>query len=431
MRFLFVSEDLIAGNIACLLEKEGHEVKLCILEEGRENNLSGLVEKVSSWERELGWVGKDGVIIFDYVGDGKTQDSLREQGYIVFGGGRRGEALELDRTHAQEIFSEYDINIAPIYDFTDIELAIEHVRNNPSAWVIKKNDIASNSVSYVGMLDSGRDTIDVLNSYKKFNSANAKKVSLQKRINGVELAVSRFFNGRQWVSNIELNIEHNPFMPGDIGLSTSEMGTIAWRTNNEDDPLFCATLKKLEPYLRSIDYRGVIDMNCIVNEQGIFPLEITARFGSPIVHLQSEMLTSGWGDLIYSCAKSEDYSSSWKNGYGIVVFVTTPPFPYVKQLDEYNPMDQEIYFENDERVPDEHVHFEDVKFDPVNNKYTISDTRGYILYITACEGTMKQAQELVYERLKKIHLPKMMYRNDIGTKFIENDEAQLFKLGYL
>ncbi len=429
MKFLFVSEDLIAGDVARLLQQEGHEVKLGILEEGRSENLSGLVAKTDNWQAELPWVGNDGVIVFDYVGDGELQDSLRAQGYAVFGGGSAGEALEIDRAYAQGIFMHYGMHISPIFDFTDIDLAIRHIEDNPAAWVIKKNDIASNSISYVGMLEDGRDTIDVLRSYKDFNSANAKKISLQRKIEGIEIAVSRFFNGTSWVSNIELNIEHNPLMAGDIGLSTSEMGTIAWRTDDEENPLFCETLKKLEPHLQKIGYRGVIDMNCIVNAEGVFPLEITARFGSPIVHLQSEMLTSGWGGLIAACARGTAHTSVWKDGKGIVVFVTTPPFPYVKHLQEYNPSGQEIYFAAPD--PDEHIHFEDVRYDLVNKKYTISDTRGYILYVTACAPNMQQATSQAYARLNDIYLPKMMYRNDIGARFIARDEAQLRAWGYL
>ena len=44
---------------------------------------------------------------------------------------------------------------------------------------------------------------------------------------------------------------------------------------------------------------------------------------------------------------------------------------------------------------------------------------------------MIEAQKKVYELIKKIHIPKMIYRNDIGSKFIAEDMKNLKKLGYL
>lgn len=430
MRFLFVSEDLIAGNLARLLIDEGHDVKLCILEAGRTRNFENLVPKVDSWESELAWVGKEGVVVFDYVGDGAVQDQLRADGYSVFGGGIHGESLELNRVEAERIFREYGLDEAPLFNFTNIDEAITFVERERGCWVIKKNAVATNSVSYVGKFDDGRDVLDMLRSYKTNNVENTRTLTLQKKIVGVEIAVARYFNGDTWVSPIEINIEHNPFLSGNIGLSTSEMGTIAWHTTDKQNVLFTRTLAKLEPYLRHIQYRGVIDINCIVNETGVYPLEATARFGSPIAHLQSEMLISGWGELITACAKGEPYMSEWKKGNGIVVFVTAPPFPYVKNLPEYNPDGLTIYISDTDAVLP-HVHFEDVSLDTVNNNYVISDTRGYILYVTACEETMAEAKRVVYERIEKIYFPKMMYRNDIGTQFIENDQELLQQWGYL
>ena len=85
VRVLFVSNDLIGGNIAYLLKKEGHDVRLFIDDQKRRENFENLVEKTEDWMRELPWVGKDGLIVFDDVGYGKIQDDLRKDGYTVFG----------------------------------------------------------------------------------------------------------------------------------------------------------------------------------------------------------------------------------------------------------------------------------------------------------------------------------------------------------
>ncbi|MFT5036871.1 MAG: phosphoribosylamine--glycine ligase [Candidatus Azotimanducaceae bacterium] len=431
MKFLFISEDLVGGHVALRLKEEGHDVKLYIDEEERRGNFSNLVPTVSSWKDQLSWVGKSGTIVFDYVGAGTEQDRLRQDGFAVFGGGFKGELLEENRQKTHDLFNSLNFSTVPILDFKSIDDALQHVTKHPMRYVVKKNGTSSNSVSYVGMLDNGADVIDVLKNYKEYNPENTKSISLQKWIGGIEIAVARFFNGTEWITPIELNIEHNPLMPGDIGLSTSEMGTIGWYTHNEENPIFKNTLAKLAPHLQSINYRGAIDINCIVNEDGIFPLEVTARFGSPIVHLQSEMFETPWGEIIYACAHGEKINVSCKTGYGIVLFITAPPFPYIKKLPELNPKGQRIYFDTPYDVVKDHIHLEDVSYDTINSTYYISDTRGYILYVTAEGPTMSDGQALAYKRVSEIHFPKMMYRNDIGTKFIEKDESLLRQWGYI
>ena len=45
---------------------------------------------------------------------------------------------------------------------------------------------------------------------------------------------------------------------------------------SEPTRLFNATLKKMEPRLRHERYVGYIDVNCMVNSNGIYPLEFTS-----------------------------------------------------------------------------------------------------------------------------------------------------------
>jgi phosphoribosylamine--glycine ligase len=97
MKILFISNDLIGGNLALLLKKEGHSVKLFIEDSGRHENFDNLVTKTYSWKKELPWVGTDGLIVFDDVGYGEIQDDLRKKGYNVFGGSKGGDRLEQDR----------------------------------------------------------------------------------------------------------------------------------------------------------------------------------------------------------------------------------------------------------------------------------------------------------------------------------------------
>jgi hypothetical protein len=146
----------------------------------------------------------------------------------------------------------------------------------------------------------------------------------------------RYFNGKNWVGPIEINLEHKRFFPGNLGPMTSEMGTLAWYTDNEDEFLFQTILQPFTEFLRSANFRGDFEINCIANADGVYPLEATTRLGTPIIHLQQELHESSWAEFLYAVAKGEDYNLKWKKGYGIVILLAVPPFPYTKNIDQKN-----------------------------------------------------------------------------------------------
>ena len=111
MRILFISNDLIGGNLAYLLKQEGHNVKLFIEDSGRYENFDNMIPKTYNWRRELPWIGKDGLIIFDDTGYGEIQEELRKDGYIVFGGSKLGDKMEMDRSYGQKIFKNMDLKL--------------------------------------------------------------------------------------------------------------------------------------------------------------------------------------------------------------------------------------------------------------------------------------------------------------------------------
>jgi phosphoribosylamine---glycine ligase len=434
MRILFISNDLIAGDIARILTNEGHSVKLFVQKKEQRRNLQGFVKKTENWENELLWVGKSGLIVFDDVGFGKIQNNLRKQGYNVVGGSALGDRLEEDREYGQDIFKKYGIKTAPLKDFDDIQEALTFVEKDQRVWVVKQNNHHySKKISYVGELKDGRDVASYLRSNIGNPYLKNERISLHQRIFGVEIAAGRFFNGNDWVGPICINLEHTHLFPNRIGPLTSEMGTLAWYTENENNKLWKATTARLKPYLQEINFRGYIDINCIVNKRGAFALEATARFGSPIIHLQAELHKSPWGEFLLALAKGEQYDLKYNRGYGIVTLVAVPPFPYgdADSTDLLN--GTQIFFDRMGKNDWKSVHFEEVSAVYKNKvpSYYISDNRGYVLYVTSYHRSLRKAQEKTQKLLRKIFLPKMMYREDIGSHFLREDKQLLKDLGYI
>jgi len=142
----------------------------------------------------------------------------------------------------------------------------------------------------------------------------------------VEVAVGAFFNGHKFIFPININFEHKKLFPGDLGVATGEMGTsMFWSKPNK---LFTETLAKMEPILNQEGYVGYIDINCIVNGNGIYPLEFTARFGYPTIHIQSESMITPISEVLFKLAKGEDFEFKVKPGFHLGTRIVVPPFPY-------------------------------------------------------------------------------------------------------
>jgi len=421
--FLFVSLEGLIGDIAWQISKEGHNVKYFIDSKEDKEVADGFVEKIDDWEKEVGWA--DIIVFDDVLGQGTKAKKLREQGKFVIGGTPYTDRLEDDRAFGQEELKKFGIPIIPYKDFTSFEEAIAFVRENPAKYVIKPSGKAQNikGLLFIGEEDDGRDVIQVLNDY---NKALAKKISLfqlQKRISGVEVAVGAFFNGKEFIYPINVNFEHKKLFPGDLGPSTGEMGTsMFWSGPNR---IFNSTLRKFEPKLAEEHYVGYIDINCIVNSHGIYPLEWTARFGYPTICIQQEGMITPIGEFLYDLASGNRPRFRVKSGFQIGVRIVVPPFPFRdKETFEVKSKDSVIFFKR----PVEGVHIEDVK--KINSEWLVTGTSGVILIVCGTGQTMKQAQNQVYSRIKNILIPHMYYRTDIGDRWFD-DGDKLNTWGYL
>jgi phosphoribosylamine---glycine ligase len=406
-------------------------VKLFVGHPGQQECLTGFVEKTKDWKRELAWVGKDGLIVFDDVGFGREQDELRRAGFSVFGGNTESDRLEQERMFSNAVLAEAGFSIMPLYDFVRPQEAIEWILRHPRYWVVKQNTHQS-ALSYVGQMPNGRDVCSLLERYEREGIRN---ISLQERRTGIEIGIARYFNGHDWVGPIELNVEHKSLFPDDIGPKTGEMGTLMWYVDDEAQPLFLATLARLKKYLQSIDYRGDIDINVLVSEKTIYPIEITARLGCPSTHLHSILHVSPWHELLTAVAKGESYPLGTRLEYGVVLTQALPPFPYEGNIGkEYSSEGLEVLFRDGFTEADRHfLHFEGVRKTRYEDeeRFFVTKSIGYTLFVSGFGGTIEAAREAALTRAGNVVIPRAFYRTDIGQRFAADGQRRLESWGWL
>jgi len=423
-KFLFASLSGLIGDIAWQVSKEGHEVRYYIEAEKERDIADGLVGKSKDWEKDANWA--DIVVFDDTLGQGTRAQTLRAGGKPVIGGTPYTDNLEDDRTFGQEELKKAGVTIIPYQEFDSFDPAIEFVKKNPDRYVIKPSGEAQNVKRrlFVGEEEDGIDVIGMLEAYKRAFSEEIKVFQLQRRVNGVEVAVGGFFNGKKFITPININFEHKKLFPGEVGPPTGEMGTsMFW---SEPNALFNRTLLKMEPKLAEEGYVGYIDVNCIVNNNGIYPLEFTSRFGYPTISIQQEGMLTPISEFFWDLANGLEPKWRTRSGFQIGVRIVVPPFPFDDE-ETFNSFSKNaaIVFK---RPMTEGIHIEDVK--EVNGQWVVAGTSGVVLIVCGTGQTMKQAQAQVYSRIKNILIPNMYYRTDIGDRWVE-DSDKLHNWGYL
>lgn len=426
MKFLFVSLESLSGDLAWTLKKEGHEVRVYIKARGDADVYNGFVEKVERWEDWSDW---SDVVIFDDVEFGDTAEKLRKRGKLVVGGSTYTDRLEIDREFGQAELKRHGVNILPSWNFSNYDEAIVFIREHPDRYVMKPSGntpSGGKGLLFIGQEEDGKDLIDLLEQNKNVWQKKAPIFILQKFVSGVEVGVGAYFNGKDFVYPINVNFEHKRVFPGDIGPFAGEMGTLVFWS--EPDNLFRATLGKMLPALQESGYIGYIDINCIVNSRGIYPLEFTSRLGYPLIFVHLEGLLTPVGEWLWKLAHGENFEFRTKKGFQIVVRINVPTF-FAKARDRETVemyRDLPVLFKKPSNL--DGVHIEDVKIE--DGVWRIAGESGVLLSVTASGTTVEEARKQVYSRVQNIMVLHMFYRTDIGGKWAE-DSDKLRTWGYI
>jgi len=423
IKYLFISKWGEILDIAHSILLEGNDVKFYIETSSCREVGHGFVPKIKDWKKYIKWAD---IIVFDYTGWGKEADELRKQGKLVVGGSEYTDLLELDRSFGQSELRKHKVKILDYKEFYSFQDAINHVKENPNTYVIKPSGEIQDlkQLLFVGSEEDGNDIIRILKAFEKTWGNEVTSFQLQRKVKGVEIAVSAYFNGQKFLKPYNITFEHKKLFPKELGVSTGEMGTSMFWT--EHSPIFDATLSKFENTLKKVAYVGQIDINCIVNGNGIYPLEFTSRFGYPQVFIQRAGITEPIGEMLLKLAQGRDFKIQVKKGFQLGAYMVVPPFPYNDRKSfEMFSKDALVLFKKPMK---DGIHIQHLK--NINGEWLITGDSGVALLVSGTGITMKEAQKNMYNRISNVLINSSYYRTDIGDRWTE-DSDKLWAWGYL
>lgn len=405
MKITIISKFGECLDLALKLQDEGHEVAFHILTEGESDigkNLITIKEKVGGLDADL--------IINDDVAMGGLSDRLRKAGKAVIGGSVMSDRLENDREFGHDIMMACGITVPHSEKFESFKEAYDYVKaNKDKRYVFKPHGQKQRFLTHVSR--DSEEMVAMMAHFEKVWPGDSVVFELQEFVEGLEIAVSGWFNGTQFAKPVLVNWEHKKLMEGEKGPNTGEMGTVmCYRTHNK---LFSETLAKTEAFLKTTGYRGCIDLNCIVTKDAAYGLEWTSRFGYPTVLIQDELHRKGsWGSFLYKLALgATDTVPADTSKWDVGVAVCSLPWPLQNK--------SEMFKNRPVFMPEnlDHIHFSDVWLD--GKQYKQAGEAGYICICTGSDVNLRIAKEKAYKVVKTVYVPSGFWREDIADKVME------------
>jgi phosphoribosylamine--glycine ligase len=433
MKILLIDHDAVALALALRCVKAGHAVRWFIKPKESNNQTVGDgfkgIEKVDNWLTSAKWAD----LIWcssndDYL---PKLDSLRKVGVKFFGPSEKSAALEIKRSEGMRFFESNGIDVPEYEQFKTLAEAEAHVRKSEKRYVFKTlGDNEDKSLSYVSKTPA--DMIARLQRWQKLNMNPKGPVMLQEFIPGVEFAVSGWMGANGFLGPLNENFEHKKLLSGDVGPNCGEAGTIMKYV--QSSVLAEMVLFPLEVSLQKLGHLGDVDVNCIIDEKGkAWPLEFTCRPGWPAFNI---MLSAHKGDpvkwMLDACNGEDTLEVSPQVECGIVVAI--PDYPYSNKT-KAERSDIPVYGITDKNK--QYIAPQSIKLakqptmsgNKVVDKDIWTTTDDYLCVVTGMGKTVKRACERAYATLKEIHVPDMIYRDDVGEK-LQETLPKLHKLGF-
>ena len=179
----------------------------------------------------------------------------------------------------------------------------------------------------------------------------------------------------------------------------------------------------MRPLLKENGYCGYINLNTMMNEGGIWPLEFTCRFGYPGYAILDPLQRTSWADLFRLMLERNATRFETEPGFAVGIVITTPPFPYYRE-DVAEPIGLPVLFDDDLSPAERrNLHYGEVGLS--GGVLVTSGASGYTLVVTGTGETIAAARDASNALTGKIVVPNARYRSDIGRRLIQGDFVKL------
>ncbi len=339
-------------------------------------------------------------------------DALGEVGVPCFGPRANAAIIEGSKIFSKNLMKKYGIPTAAYEVFTELEPAVEYLKNAPIPTVIKADGLALGKGVVIAM--TREEAIDAVHSMMedKVFGASGSKIVVEEFLTGPEVSVLAFTDGNTVVPMVS-SMDHKRALDNDMGLNTGGMGTIAPNPYYTDDiaeicmdKIFVPTINAMNAEGRT--FKGCLYFGLMLTSDGPKVIEYNCRFGDPETQVVLPLLDGDLLKIMMSCTDGTlaDTEVKFMDRSACCVIMASAGYPgkyeggYEIKIDES--IEAEVYVAGAKLDGDKLV-----------------NAGGRVLGVTAIGDDLPDAIEKAYANVPKVTFANAYYRKDIGARALK------------
>ena len=389
------------GNAGTQLENKLTNVDIGV------ENIDALLDFAKSHQIDLTIVGPEAPLVIGVV------DRFKAEGLNIFGPSQAASQLEGSKAFCKDFLYRNNIPTA-FYDvFTEVEPAINYVKEKGLPIVIKADGLAAGKGVIIANTQAEAEAaINDMLEGNRFGEAGSRVV-IEEFLSGEEASFIVMVDGKN-ILPMATSQDHKARDNGDKGPNTGGMGAYSPAPIVSDEIFQDVMHTVIRPTVDGMaqegnPYTGFLYAGLMIDKAGNSKvLEYNCRFGDPETQPIMMRLQSNLAELclLATQGKLDQATINWdpRSAMGVVLAANGYPDTY--------PSGEEIVLPKDQDGAK--VFHAGTKFDGDR----IVSNGGRVLCATALGGNTKDAQDKAYALLDQIDWPNAYYRTDIGFKAI-------------
>lgn len=391
------------GNAGTTLEADVENVSIAA------EDTDGLKKFAQDNKIDLTIIGPEVPLIAGIV------DVFTEAGLRCFGPNKKAAILEGSKSFSKEFLQRHNIPTADYGSFTELQQAIDYIREKGAPIVVKADGLAAGKGVLIAETEQQAiaAVTDML-SGNKFGDAG-HRVVIEEFLIGEEASFIVISDGEH-ILPLASSQDHKARDEGDKGPNTGGMGAYS-PAPVVDETMHQRIMREvIEPTVAGMraegrTYLGFLYAGVMVMPDGTLKvLEFNCRFGDPETQPILLRLKS---DLILLCNKTLDgeldtVCIEWDKRSALAVVLAAKGYPSAVSKGD---VIQGLAEKFDDNIKVFHAATMQKNGDVVT-------AGGRVLCVAALGENVTAAKQHAYEAIKKINWQGMFYRNDIGHRAV-------------
>ena len=337
-------------------------------------------------------------------------DLLESHGHKVFGPTKHAATLEGSKAFSKDFMARHNIPTAAYKEVNSYEEAVSAISSFSYPVVVKADGLAAGKGVVICEDESiAKQTLKEMMIDGALDGAG-QKVVLEEFLTGFECSLLCFTDGKTIIPMVSAK-DHKQVYDENKGPNTGGMGTVSpnpFLPKGMED-VFQRDI--LEPFMAGLkadhmDYRGVVFIGLMIENNKAKVLEFNVRFGDPETQSILLRLDSDLFEIMYavSTATLDQVDVKWKDDHVACLVLASGGYPgsyekgkVITGLDKVN--DDIIVFHAGTAL---------------NELGEVVTSGGRVLNICAYGKTLEETREKVYQAAQVIDFEGKYYRKDIG-----------------